>query len=78
MSIEIGFQGNRFNKKVIKRVEQLREIGYHKKISLDGGVNLKTANLIKGLKIDRVSVGSFFVRSKNIIKDKLKLEKALN
>lgn len=65
MSIETGAQGNPFNAEVVNRVNKLRSMGYQKTISLDGGINLETINLIKGLDINRISVGSYFQKSQN-------------
>lgn len=78
MSIEAGAQGNSFIPEVLERVEWLRENGYDKKISLDGGVNLKTASVLRETTINRVSVGSYFAKSTDLQMDKMKLELALN
>ncbi len=63
MSIKTGWQGGKFDSAVLQKVEFLRKNGFTGKISLDGGVNLETAQLIKDSDINRVSVGSLFSKS---------------
>lgn len=78
MTIETGKQGNPFLEDVLERVEELRDLGFDGDISVDGGINLKTAPLISEYEIDRVSVGSYFQTSKDIEGDWQKLQLALN
>lgn len=78
MTVEIGKQGNSFIPEVLEKCSVLRELGYKKLISIDGGVNLKTAPVINNYALDRVSVGSYFVQSDNVELAKMKLELALN
>ncbi|MDQ6984774.1 MAG: hypothetical protein Q9M91_06450 [Candidatus Dojkabacteria bacterium] len=78
MTVQIGFQGGKFIPEVLDRVEYLKENGYKGKISIDGGVNLKTAELIREHALDRVSVGSYFSKSENLELDWMKLDLALN
>ncbi len=78
MTIKTGAQGSSFKVEIMSRVEELKKMGYKGKISIDGGVNLSTADLIKKYSIDRVSVGSFFSKSENFEKDYELLNKALN
>ncbi len=78
MTVEIGYQGSEFLSEVLYRVEWLRENGYDGLISIDGGVDLRTAEIIKNFDIDRVSVGSYFSKSENVKLSKMKLELALN
>lgn len=65
MSIVTGVQGNPFNISVKNRVDELRSLGFSKDISLDGGINLDTLSNVKDLDINRISVGSYFQKSKN-------------
>lgn len=78
MTIETGVQGNPLKPEILNRVEQLRENGYEGIISLDGSVNLDTAELIKQHDVDRVSVGSYFTKSNDIDTSFSQLNKALN
>lgn len=82
LTIESEQQGAKLKVDLLDRATQLREMGYTGSISLDGGINLKSAELVNAyareLRIDRVSVGSYFQESKNIELDKQKLQLALN
>lgn len=78
MSIETGKQGNPFDESAADKVAELRNMGYTGRVSLDGGINLKTAPVIKDWPIDRVSVGSYLQKSKQPELDLMKLQLALN
>lgn len=78
MSVEIGKQGNKFQEVVLDKIEELKEMGYNGKISLDGGINLKTANIIRHWGIQRVSPGSYFAKAEDVKFAKMKLDLALN
>lgn len=78
MTIETGKQGGGFLPEILNRVEELRSMGFEGTISIDGGVNLETAELIKQHSIDRVSVGSYFSKSSNLKDDLEKLNAMLN
>lgn len=78
MTIDIGKQGNSFYNDSLKRVKQLRDLGFRGDISLDGGVNLDTASLIRDVNPDRVSVGSYFQNSSDLVSDFNKLDNILN
>jgi len=78
MTVEIGFQGGKFDSEAIQKVEDLRAMGYTGKISLDGAVNLQTAKHLREYDINRVSVGSYFQKSENLDLDWQKLNLALN
>lgn len=78
MSIETGKQGNPFDEDVADKVAELRNMGYTGRVSLDGGVNLNTAPIIKDWPIDRVSVGSYLQKSKQPELDLMKLQLATN
>ena len=78
MSVKVGFQGGDFQSKVFEKVNKLRELGYKGFISLDGGVNLETAELIKKYLVNRVSVGSYFSKTDQDNKAWEKLDEVLN
>ncbi len=78
MTVEIGKQGAAFQQEAMNKSEQLREWGYEGVISIDGGVNLETAQIISKYPIDRVSVGSYFQNSSDLTSDLQKLEEVLN
>jgi pentose-5-phosphate-3-epimerase len=78
MTVSIGFQGQKFEESALERAIWLKENGYKGKISIDGGIDLNSAKVIKNYPIDRVSVGSYFSKSENLELDKTKLNLALN
>ncbi len=43
MTVEPGFSGQKFMADMLSKVKELREMGYEGHISIDGGVNLETA-----------------------------------
>lgn len=61
MSVYPGKQGQPFLKKMLKKIEQLRKLGYRSKIFLDGGINDKTFLLIlkKRFQPDVICPGSY-------------------
>lgn len=77
MTVAIGFQGSKFDKKILQKAKNLRQMGYTGRLSLDGGINLESAIDIRAseVEINRLSVGSYFSRSKDV---KLSLEKLNN
>lgn len=80
MSVEIGYQGGKFDPKSLIKAKNLRHIGYNGRISFDGGINMESAIDIKasGILIDRLSVGSYFSRSKDLKLSLQKLQNILN
>lgn len=74
MSVYPGKQGQSFLKETLKKIEQLRIIGYRYKIFLDGGINDQTMPLILKQKFqpDVICPGSYFTKAKiNKIKEKI-------
>lgn len=78
MSVKVGGQGYEFQTEALEKVVNLEEIGYNGLVSLDGSINLKTASMIKDYAVDRVSVGSYFVKADDVSLAKMKLDLALN
>lgn len=67
MGIEkIGFQGQKFDKRVIEKIKDLREKFSKVIISVDGGVNLNTALELIKAGANRIVIGSAIFESKNI------------
>lgn len=77
MTVEIGFQGSKFDKRILQKAKNLRQMGYTGRLSLDGGINLESAIDIRAseVEINRLSVGSYFSTSKDV---KSSLEKLNN
>ena len=65
MSVVPGAQGSTFIPESLKKVEQLRILGYRHKIYLDGAVNDKTLSIIKKEKYlpDVICPGSFMTKT---------------
>ncbi len=77
MTVEVGYQGATFQTKVLEKAKKLKSLGFEGIISIDGGVNLETAEIIREYPIDRVSVGSYFSKSSHIENDLKQLNDAL-
>ena len=78
MSVTPGKQGQQFMVQSLDKVTQLEQMGYTGRVSLDGGINLDSARVISLSSVDRVSVGSYFQKSENLLSDYQKLHQALN
>jgi pentose-5-phosphate-3-epimerase len=82
MTIHAEVQGSKLDPNLLDRVTEIRDLGYEGLISVDGGINLNSAELInayaKEVRIDRVSVGSYFQNATDLESAKQKLEIALN
>lgn len=67
MSVEPGLGGQQFNRSVVSKIDELRELreenNYTYKISIDGGINDKTIGYVRG--VDFVISGSFICCSDN-------------
>jgi ribulose-phosphate 3-epimerase len=42
MAVKAGFSGQKFDKRVLEKIRQVRQLGFEKEISVDGGVNRET------------------------------------
>jgi pentose-5-phosphate-3-epimerase len=65
MSVNPGRQGQPFLLETLKKIEQLRLLGYRNKIFLDGGINEKTIPEILAQKFlpDVLCPGSFLTKA---------------
>ncbi len=68
MSVNPGFQGQPFLPETLQKVEQLRQINYRNKISLDGGINEQTIPQIISQKYppDIICPGSFLTKTDDL------------
>ncbi len=64
---KVGFQGQDFDEKVIKNIKELKEKFPDLTISVDGGVNFKTAPLLIKEGVGRLTIGSVLLNSEDII-----------
>jgi ribulose-phosphate 3-epimerase len=76
MSVVPGVQGNPFIPDSLKKIEQLRVLGYKSKIFLDGAVNEKTLSIMNKLKYkpDVICPGSYLTKAENLINNVKYLE----
>jgi len=63
LSVQPGWQGQEFDKKIFSKVVSLKEKHPHVKICLDGGINPGLMNEIKKSGADSVAVGSYIFKS---------------
>ena len=67
LGVKPGFQGQKFNLVVLKKIGQIRQIFNKKiKIGVDGGVKLYNIGKIAKAGADNLVVGSYLFQSKNI------------
>lgn len=82
MTIQSGIQGQEFIPLALEKSIELRQMGFEEEIAIDGGVNLRTAEIIRlyGQEdlVNKVSVGSYLQKSKDLELDYRKLLLALN
>ncbi len=65
MSVKPGFGGQAFIPKAIEKIRQLRAI-FTRDIAVDGGINFKTAKLVKQAGANILVAGSYIFGSKDI------------
>jgi ribulose-phosphate 3-epimerase len=68
LGVNPGKQGQKLNPKVLEKVNFLRNFKENIKIGIDGGVNDKNIKKIAEAEIDRIYIGSFLWKEKNIKK----------
>jgi len=70
MSVEPGFGGQSFMKESLEKISLLKELreknNYNYEIEVDGGINDKTAPLVKNAGVDVIVAGSYVFKNKNI------------
>lgn len=82
MSVAENKQGGKLAEEVFAKIAEVRDLGFTGDIAIDGGVNLKSAEIIRehanDLHITQVSVGSYFQNAEDLNLNKYKLDLALN
>jgi ribulose-phosphate 3-epimerase len=63
---KIGFQGQNFNEKVLEKIKSIKSRWSNLIISVDGGVSLESAKLLKEVGVSRLVAGSSIFGSGNI------------
>lgn len=68
MSVVPGFQGQPFLPDTLKKIDQLRDLGYRSNIFVDGSVNNRTIPVILSQKYkpDILVTGSYLIKAKNL------------
>ncbi len=70
----IGFQGEAFDERVLEKVRELKSRFPERLVSVDGGVNLETAEQLREAGADRLIVGSAIFASENVVQALEELE----
>ena len=63
----IGFQGEPFDERVCEKIRELKTRFPERLVSVDGGVNLEIAELLREAGADRLIVGSAIFASENVV-----------
>lgn len=65
MTVHVGFQGNPFIDRVLKKIEQLKKEGFPGQIFLDGGINEETVSIVMSKKYrpDVLCIGSYITKT---------------
>jgi ribulose-phosphate 3-epimerase len=64
---KIGFQGQDFNPLVLAKVRELKERFPERAVSVDGGVSIETAGMLRDAGVDRLIVGSAIFDNENVV-----------
>ena len=65
LAVDPGRAGQGFQPVVLEKIKLLRQKAPNAKIEVDGGINLKTAALVKGAGADIVVSASYILNSDN-------------
>lgn len=63
MSVEPGFGGQRFMPESLEKIRRIRELAPRMLVSIDGGINAETAQLVKHAGANCLVAGSFFFKA---------------
>ncbi len=76
LAVAPGFSGQHFQENVIEKIRFLRERAPELTIEVDGGMNPKTAKLVRAAGANIITTGSFIFKSENPKKayDKLRMD----
>jgi ribulose-phosphate 3-epimerase len=64
---KIGFQGQDFNPLVLEKIRELKERFPERAVSVDGGVSIETAGMLRDAGADRLIVGSAIFDNENVV-----------
>lgn len=74
----IGYQGEQFDRRVIDRIKEFKKAYPYSIVSVDGGVNKESAQLLKEAGVDRLVIGSAIFNSGSPEENLQSFEKLLN
>src|SRR3989338_1449653 len=74
----IGYQGEQFDRRVIDRIKEFKKAYPYSIVSVDGGVNKESAQLLKEAGVDRLLIGSAIFNSGSPEENLQSFEKLLN
>jgi ribulose-phosphate 3-epimerase len=64
---KIGFQGQPFDPRVLAKVRELKRRFPERAVSVDGGVSIETAGMLRDAGVDRLIVGSAIFDNENVV-----------
>ncbi len=64
--MQVGFQGQKFDERVIEQIQKVKALYPDKIISVDGGMNIETAAIVAKAGADAVVVGSALFQSNDV------------
>jgi len=65
LAVNPGYSSQKFDKRILKKIKQLKAKNPRIKIEIDGGINLETAKLVKKAGADIIVSGSYIWNSKS-------------
>lgn len=66
LAVNPGWQGQKFDSTVLKKIKKLKELSPHTKIEIDGGINLENIKSVVEAGVDIIDIGSQIVKSDNM------------
>ncbi len=73
-----GIEGLKLQENIINKIREIRKQNKNIKIQVDGGINIKTAKILKNLGVNAINVGSYISKSKNPKKALRELKKSIS
>lgn len=67
MTVEPGYGGQKLIQDTLNKVKQLREMGFHKLIEVDGGITIENAEIVRNAGVDIIVAGTAVFAAENKI-----------
>ena len=77
LSVEPGFQGQKFIESTLEKIKKLKEINSKIKIEVDGGINMDNVKMVADAGADYLAVGSGLFDAKNVKERFVKLSEEI-